>query len=73
MISAMPRPRSERQAWQQERVEIPALIAALRRELAATPAADTENRERLTWRIRRAEKRMAELDARLAREDPARS
>ena len=65
----MPRPRTERQAWQEERVETPALIAALQRELAATPVADTESRERLTWRIRRAEKRLAELDARLTRED----
>lgn len=69
----MPRPRSERQAWQEERVETPALIAALQRELAATAAADMESRERLTWRIRRAEQRLAELDARLAREDPAHS
>jgi hypothetical protein len=69
MISGMPRPRTERQAWQEERVETPALIAALQRELAATPAADTESRERLTWRIRRAEQRLAELDARLAQDD----
>ncbi len=62
----MPRPRSERQAWQEERVETPALIAALQRELAATPAADMESMERLMWRIRRAEQRMAELTARLA-------
>jgi hypothetical protein len=66
----MPRPRTERQAWQEERVETPALIAALQRELAATPAADMESRERLTWWIRHAEQRLAELDARLARADP---
>jgi hypothetical protein len=45
--AGMPRPRTERQAWQEERVETPALIAALQRELAAMPAADTENRDRL--------------------------
>jgi hypothetical protein len=66
----MPRPRSERQAWEDERAEIPAQIAAFQRALAATPAADTEGRERLTWNIRRAEQRMAELDARLGRHKP---
>jgi hypothetical protein len=32
----MPRPRTERQAWADERGEIPAQIAAFQRDLAAT-------------------------------------
>jgi hypothetical protein len=63
----------EREAWAQERAELPAQIAAWQRDLATTPATDTLARERLTWRIRRAERRLAELDARLAHEDHARS
>jgi hypothetical protein len=61
----MPRPRDEREAWAQERAEIPEQIAAWHETLAATPAADTTRREALTWKIRRAERRLAELDARL--------
>jgi hypothetical protein len=68
MLSAMPRRRSEREQWKEERAEIPAQIAALQRELEATPATHAERREGLTWKIRRAERRMAELDARLARD-----
>jgi hypothetical protein len=63
----MPRPRSERHVWEDERAEIPAQIAAWQRDLAATPADDREGRERLMWLTRRAEQRMAELDARLGR------
>jgi hypothetical protein len=48
-------------------------IAALQRDLDATPIANTPHRERLAWNIRRDQKRIAELDARLGREDPARS
>jgi hypothetical protein len=73
MLSAMPRPLSEREQWKEERAEIPAQITALQRELEATPATHPERREALTWKIRRAEQRMAELDARLARENPASS
>ena len=47
----MPRPRSERQAWENERAEL--------------PAQHTPRRDRLTWTIRRAQNRIAELDARL--------
>jgi hypothetical protein len=67
MLSAMPRPRSEREQWKEERAEIPAQIAALQRDLDATPATHSERCEGLTWKIRRAEQRLAELDARLAR------
>jgi hypothetical protein len=62
----MPRPRNERQAWEHElREELPAQLAKYQEELAATPAANQDRRERLEWQIRRVEKRMAELHARL--------
>jgi hypothetical protein len=51
MLAAMPRPRSEREQWKEERAEIPAQIAALQRDLAATPAAETDRHEALTWKI----------------------
>jgi len=63
--------KSERQAWQEELDDWPALISNLQRELAATPAVPRGRREGLEWRIRRAEKRMAELRAWLARADPS--
>jgi hypothetical protein len=66
----MVRPFSERAAWAQERADIPERIAALQRDLDATPIENTPRRDRLTWTIRRAEKRMAALDARLARDHP---
>ena len=66
ILFAMPRPQSERQAWEEERAETPPQIAALQRNLDATPAAHPERREGLTWKIRCVEKRMADLDKRLA-------
>ena len=69
----MVRPIDEREAWAQERAELPEQIATLHRDLDATPAENTPRRERLTWQIRRTQRRMAELDARLGREDRARS
>lgn len=69
----MVRPFNEREAWAQERAELPAQMATWQRDLDATHAENTARRERLAWNIRRDQKRMAELDARLAREDPARS
>jgi len=62
----MPRPKSEREAWEDELNELPALIAGHQSELDATRVEDKERRENLLWRIRRAEKRMADLRARLA-------
>jgi hypothetical protein len=62
----MVRPFREREAWAQERAELPERIAALQRELDATPIQDTPRRDRLSWMIRRARLRMAELDVRLA-------
>jgi predicted trehalose synthase len=61
----MPRPRNERQALGQElREELPAQLAACRRELAAGLATQ---REWLEWHIRRVQKRMADVEARLAK------
>jgi hypothetical protein len=37
MLAAMPRPQNEREQWKEERAEIPAQIAALQRDLDATP------------------------------------
>jgi len=57
---------TERQAWEHElREELPAQLAAYQQELATTPATFKERRERLEWQIRRVQKRMTELEARL--------
>jgi len=66
----MVRPFSEREAWVQEQAELPAQITAWQRDLDATPAENTARRERLAWNIRRDQKRMAELDARIAGNHP---
>ena len=63
----MPCPKSDREAWEEELNELSALIAERQKELEATRVEDKERRENLMWRIRRAEKRMADLRARLAR------
>jgi len=69
----MPRPRTERQALEQERdVELPAQLADYRRELDTTPPTFRERRERIEWQIRRAEKRLAEIEARLTAGGPDR-
>jgi hypothetical protein len=59
----MPAPNNERQALEQERVELPGQIIAHQAKLAATPAENKARRERLMWQIRRVQKRMAEVDA----------
>ncbi len=46
--------------------QLPGRIAAYQRNLAATPAENKTRREMLEWQIRRAQKRMAEIEARLA-------
>ena len=56
----------ERQALEGERVELPGQIIAHQAKLAATPAANKARRERLMWQIRRVQKRMAEIEARLS-------
>lgn len=64
----MPRPRTERQALEEERdVELPAKLAKYRRDLDAIPPSDKTRREFVEWQIRFAEKRMADVCARLAR------
>jgi hypothetical protein len=40
---------NERDAWGQDRAEVPAKIAALQRELDATSIENTPRRDRLTW------------------------
>jgi hypothetical protein len=46
--------------------ELPAQIAAYRRELDATPPENKAQREMRKWQIRRDKKRLAEVEARLA-------
>jgi hypothetical protein len=66
----MPRPKTERQTLEHERdVELPPQLAGYRRELDATPPTFRERRERFEWQIRRAQKRLGEVEARLARSD----
>jgi hypothetical protein len=62
----MPRPSNERQALERERRELPGQVADYQRELDATPPDQRERRERLVWQIRRVQKRMAEVERRLA-------
>ncbi len=62
----MPAPYNERQALEHERAELPEDLAAYQRELAARVPADKPQRERLAWQIRRVQKRLAEVEARLA-------
>ena len=69
---AMPRPTSEREAWEAELHELPAQIATTQRELDATPIEAQDRRERLQWQIRRDEKRMTELRKRLTAAEGAR-
>jgi len=66
----MPRPRSERERWTEELTALPDQIAEQQQQLDATPVGDKERRENLRWRIRRDEKRMADLRTWLARADP---
>ncbi len=62
----MPAPTNERQALERERAELPGQIAAYQQDLAATPTEDKTRREMREWQIRRAQKRLAEVGARLA-------
>ena len=67
IIFPVPAPTNERQSLEHElREELPAQLAAYQKELDATPVTFKERRERIEWQIRRVEKRMAELEARLA-------
>jgi hypothetical protein len=62
----MPSPNNERQALERERKELPGQVANYQRELDATPQDQRERRDRLVWQIRRTQKRMAEVERRLA-------
>jgi hypothetical protein len=61
----MPAPKNGRQAMERERDELPGQIETYERELLATPVEAQEKRERLRWQISRAEKRLAEINAKL--------
>jgi hypothetical protein len=63
-------PRYRRDAWTKElTIVLPALVSRLRRELLATPDDTRELREVLQWKIKRAERRMADLRESLRRAD----
>ena len=64
-LASMPRPMNERQSLEQERAELPSQLAAHQAQLDATPPESKARRERLEWQIRRVQKRMAEVEARL--------
>jgi hypothetical protein len=66
-LSLMPRPRTDRQAIEEELNELTVHLAERQRELAATPRENREQREALEWRIRRGERRITDLRARLQR------
>ena len=61
----MPAPKDDRAALERERDELPALITTYENQLLATPIEEMEKRERLRWQLRLAEKRLAEINARL--------
>ena len=66
----MPRPVNERQSLEHElREELPGQLAAYQQELAAG-LADKTRREFLEWQVRRVQKRMADVEARLAESGP---
>lgn len=62
----MPAPINERQAFERERGELSDQLATYQRGLETTAQEHKERRERLLWQIRRVQKRMAEIEARLA-------
>jgi hypothetical protein len=62
----MPAPNDERQSLEQERAEIPGQIAAYRQELENGRPTKVR-REQLEWQLREREKRLAEMEARLAK------
>ena len=61
----MPRPLSERESLEQERAELHGRIAAYRQELEYG-ALRRVRREYLAWQIEHAERRLADVRARLA-------
>jgi hypothetical protein len=64
----MPRPRNERKSLERElREELPAQLAVYRQELEDAPVISKTRREWLEWQIRNAQKRMVEIERRLAK------
>ena len=59
--------RAQNASLEEELAELPGQLADYRRELASTPAEDKTRREWLEWHIRRVQKRMADVEARLAK------
>jgi hypothetical protein len=59
-------PKDDSAALERERDELPALITTYEHELLATPVEEMEKRKQLRWQLRLAEKRLAEINARLA-------
>ena len=67
IIFSMPRPTNDGQSLERElREELPAQLAGYQQELAAG-LADKTRREWLEWHIRRVQKRMADVEASLAK------
>jgi predicted RNase H-like nuclease (RuvC/YqgF family) len=62
----MPRPKTEREALEEELSELSVQKENYQRELDATPV-DPARHEWITWQIRRAEKRMVDLRVRLVK------
>ncbi len=66
IIFSMPKPTNERQSLERElREELPAQLASYQQELAAGQA-DKARREWLEWQVRRAQKRLTEVERRPA-------
>jgi len=66
----MSAPTNERQSLERESGELPGQLAAHQGELDATaPGHKVRRRERLLWQLRRVQKRMADIEARLASAD----
>ena len=64
--ASVPRPLSDRRKWEEELAELPLKVAEHQAALAALPPGDRKWRDFHTWLLRRAEQRMADLEARLA-------
>ena len=63
----MPAPTNERQALERERTELLRQITAYRRELEDAPMKSKARRDRLEWQVRRDQKRLTEVEWRLAK------
>ncbi len=71
-LASMPRPLNARQALEQERADLLRQIAVYQQELEDAPVKSKARRERLDrrdrlqWQIERDQKRLAEVEAKLA-------